>query len=171
VQVGVAGGMHIPLAAVEADGLFQEPDEFRRLEIARLPGLDAVIARFPQQQGQPADFQIRAGADHEVGVAGPGDQGGPRLDVVGILARRGGAGDAGPLAGEFQGQGGPFRLAGQDVDGRPGGGHALERQKQGQEKQSAQHDVGSRMSPPRGGVAQNLWAPWGPRLWMYCKVT
>jgi hypothetical protein len=133
VQVGVAGGMHIPLAAVETDRLVQEPDEIRRLEIARLPELDAGIARFPQQQGQPADFQIRAGADHEVGVAGPGDQGGARLDVVGILARRGGAGYAHPLAPEFQGQGGPLRLAGQDVDGRPGGGDALERQKQGQE--------------------------------------
>ena len=57
----------------------------RSLEVAGPARLDGAVARLADQQRQPADLQLGAGADHQVGVARGRDQAGPGLDAVGVL--------------------------------------------------------------------------------------
>jgi hypothetical protein len=54
--------VHVAHRAIDARGLFQQPDEAGGLEVSRLPGLDAGIARLALQQRQPADLEV-CGAD------------------------------------------------------------------------------------------------------------
>src|SRR2546422_3204391 len=47
----------------------EQRDDARRFEIAWLPGLDLRIARLRLQQRHPADLELCAGADHQIGAA------------------------------------------------------------------------------------------------------
>ena len=93
----------------------------RRLEVARLAGLDLRVARLRLQQRQPADLELGAGAHHQVGAARPRDQARPRLDAVRILQRGGRDVDARLVAGELLRERAPLGLAREDVERRPRG--------------------------------------------------
>ena len=88
LDVRVAGGVHVAVGAVEALRHLEHSHEGRRFEVARLAGLDRAVARLPDQQRQPADLQLGAGADHQVGIARGRD--------AGWAWPRCGAGPAGP---------------------------------------------------------------------------
>ena len=75
--------------AVENFRNFDARHGLRRFEISGRAGLDFRVARLRQQQRQPADFEVRAGADKQVRRAHARDQAGPRLYAMRILQRRG----------------------------------------------------------------------------------
>ena len=66
--------MHVAFGAVEARRLFQHRHVARGLEVAGLARLDLRIARLLRDQRQPADLELGAGGDDEIGVARARDQ-------------------------------------------------------------------------------------------------
>ena len=116
VDMRVAGGVNIAHRAVEPRRLLEQRDDARRFEIARLPGLDLRIARLRLQQRHPANLELCAGADHQIGASSARDEARARLDAVRILEGRGGGVDRHLVAADFLRQRAPFRLAGQDVE-------------------------------------------------------
>ena len=81
----------------------------------RLPTWIAGLPRAAQKEWQPADLEVGAGADEQIGIACRGDQAGPRLQRVRVL--EGGCRDSDRhvftrnLAGECT----PFGLTGEDL--------------------------------------------------------
>jgi len=117
MNVRVAGRMHIAQRAVHALGPLEQRNHARSLEKAGLADLDLRVARLRLQQRHPADFQLGAGADHEIGVARARDEAGSRLDSMRILQRGGCRIDAYPVAADLLGERAPLGLAGEDVQG------------------------------------------------------
>jgi hypothetical protein len=118
LDVRIAGRMHVAVGTVEPQRLLEHADEGRRFQIAGLARLHAGIASLPQDQRQPAHFQLGAGGNHQVGVARPCDQAGFRLDVMRILQGVRRSVDLDLIAAEFLGEGCPFRNAGKNVERR-----------------------------------------------------
>ena len=115
MQVRIARGMHVAQRAIDAAWLLDQRDGACRLEVSRLSGLDLGIARLRLQQRRPTDLELRSGAHHQVGIARPRDQAGPRLDAVRILQRGRGDVDARLVAAQLLRQRAPLGLAGKDV--------------------------------------------------------
>ncbi len=79
-----------------------------------------LIAGFALHHRQPADLQLGAGGDQEVGAAGAGDQRGPGIDAVRILQGGGGDEDLHLVTADFPRQGAPFGHRGEDLERRRG---------------------------------------------------
>ena len=77
------------------------------------PGCTLRVARLLQQQRQPADLELGAGADQQVGVARARDQARPGLDLVRVLQRGGGDRHVDLVAAELLRERAPFGLAGE----------------------------------------------------------
>src|SRR5712692_9527316 len=60
--------------------------ELRRFHEPWRAGLDAIVTGLREQQGQPADLELGARADHEVRIADPRYQARPRFDAMRVLA-------------------------------------------------------------------------------------
>ena len=104
----VARSVYVAVGAVEARRLSQHRDQRRRVKVARLARLYARIARLLRHQRQPADLELGAGRDDEVGAARPCDQAGLGLDVMRVLQRVGGDVDVHLVAAQFLRQRAPF---------------------------------------------------------------
>jgi len=74
------------------------------------------IRGLAQQDRHPADFQLGAGADDEVGGAQLRNQRRAGLDLVRVLPRRRGAEHGRRVAAEFLRERPPFGLAGEYVE-------------------------------------------------------
>ena len=105
---GLPPRMHVALGAVEARRLFEQRHLARRLEIARLARLDLRIAGLLQHERQPADLELGAGGDHEIGVARASDEARLRFDAMRILQRVGRGVDLHLVAAELLGRARPI---------------------------------------------------------------
>ena len=83
----IAERVNIALRAVDPSGSVEAQDETTGLEVAVATGHHAPIVRLLQQGGKPADFELCAAANYEVGLSDPRDQAGSCLDVMRILQR------------------------------------------------------------------------------------
>src|SRR5258705_8795303 len=148
--------MHVTLGAIEARRFAQERNESRRLEVARFSRLHLGVARLLQHQRQPADLELGAGRDDEIGAARARDQARARVDVMRILQRvgRGVHGDL--VAAELLGEGTPFGNGREYVERR------RRRRDPRRDERGEQNVNGFHRS-----LLQYLWAPWAPRLKMY----
>src|SRR5881275_2889923 len=72
---------------IHGGGHLQQRHERGGLEIAGCTGLDLGIARVLQQHRHPADLQVRAGDDHEIGAARPGHETRFGVHAVHVLKR------------------------------------------------------------------------------------
>jgi hypothetical protein len=108
--------MDIALRAVHALRHFQFRHVARRFEITGLSGLDFRVARLRLQQRQPADLELGAGANHEIGVARARHQARARLDVMRVLHCIGRNVDAHLVAAQFLRQSAPFGFAGENIE-------------------------------------------------------
>jgi hypothetical protein len=102
--MGIAGGMHVTVGAIDNSGNVEAIDLRRRLEIPRPPGLDGRIAGIAQHQRQPADFQIGAHRDDQPRLPGLRQQRRLGLDAVRILESVGRAINLDLVAADFLGQ-------------------------------------------------------------------
>jgi hypothetical protein len=121
---GLPAACTSPSAAVQAFGHLQFANEGRSFEVAGPARLDGAVARLADQQRQPADLQLGAGADHQLGIACGRNQARADFDAVGVLQACRGHVDAGLVAGKFLDQRAPFGFAGQHLDVGPRGLHA-----------------------------------------------
>ena len=85
VEVRVTRRMYVALRAVKQLGDFELQYKIRGFQMTRHPRLNFAVARLTHQQRQPADFELRAGANHKVGAARLCDQTRARLDVMRVL--------------------------------------------------------------------------------------
>ena len=109
----IAAGVDIAFGAIEARRLLEERHVGRRLEVPRLARLDRGIARLLRDERQPADFELGAGRDDEIGASCARDKAGLRLDVVRVLQRVGRNVDLDLVATELLRERAPFRAASQ----------------------------------------------------------
>ena len=116
MDVRIAARMDVAHRAIDDLGNLDARDELRGFQVTRRPGLDSRVAGLREKQRQPADFEIRAGTQQEVGRARSRNQAGTRLDAMRILQCRGGRVDRDPIAADLVRKRRPFGLAGQDVD-------------------------------------------------------
>ena len=120
LDMRIAGGVHIALAAIETGRHIEPRDEIAGFKITGLAGRNLWIGGLLQQDRQPADFEFHAGAYQQIGVAGSGDQARPGFDPMRILQRVGGTRHFHFVAADLGGQCGPFRFACEDVEGGKG---------------------------------------------------
>ena len=106
--MGIAGGMHVTVGAIDNSGNVEAIDLRRRLEIPRPPGLDGRIAGIAEHQGQPADFQIGAHRDDQPRLPGLRQQRRLGLDAVRILESVGRAINLDLVTADFLSQRPPF---------------------------------------------------------------
>ena len=167
VEMRVPARMQVAQRAVERFGQVQRLQMLVRHDVAGLAGLDRERRPALQQDREPADLQVGAGADHQVGAAHPGEQAGPRADVMRVLARRGRGARLDVLAADLPGERRPFRFAGEDADRRGrGGGERRPRNQQARRGREGGRR-GRNCHPPRH---QNACAACAPRLMTYCRM-
>ena len=126
VYVRVALRVHVTLRTIDIRRDLDAPHVVRCEEMAGAAGLYVRVARASQEQRQPADLEVGAGADQQVRAAGPRDQARSCLQHMRILERGRRLGDPGIVAGQFLDQRGPLRFAAEHVqracrDGQPQG--------------------------------------------------
>ena len=73
VDVRIAAGMDVAVAAVDDRGTFQDLHVFGRHQVPRLPRLDAESRPPLHQDREPADLKLGPGAEQEVRAADLGD--------------------------------------------------------------------------------------------------
>ncbi len=117
LEMRIATRMHVTVGAVELRRFLQGRDLVRCHERARA-GCDLRIARLPHQLRQPADLEIGAGTDDQVGAAHLRDQARLGLDHVHVLQRGRADVDIKLVAAEFGQQRTPFRFAGEHLEVR-----------------------------------------------------
>src|SRR5258708_34031885 len=88
MNVRVPGRMDIAERSVDDFRDLELDHVLRCLEKAGRARLDAVVARLREEQRQPADFELRAGAHHQIRVANARDQAWAPLDAMRILQSR-----------------------------------------------------------------------------------
>jgi hypothetical protein len=116
VDVRIAAGVDVALAAIDARRHLERRDEAAGLEVGRRADGEARIARLLDQERQPADLELHARADEQVGVPHARDQARPRLDVMRVLQRRRRRRDVDLVAAELLDERRPLGLAGDDVE-------------------------------------------------------
>jgi hypothetical protein len=116
VHVRIALRMNVAERTIDSRGHFEQVELRRRLEVARRARLDARIARFLHEDRQPADFELRAGGDHQVGRAGARNETGLGVDAVDVLQRARRNVDIHAVATELGGQGAPIRRRGENLE-------------------------------------------------------
>jgi hypothetical protein len=79
VNVGISLRMHIALRAIDAGWNLDTAHEVRGQKMSRVSGLNCGVPGTAQQEWQPADFQVRAGAHDKIGTPHGCDQAGPCL--------------------------------------------------------------------------------------------
>ena len=161
LDVRIAGRMHVALGAVEQRRRLAHDDVARRLEVAGLARLHAGVARFAQDQRQPADLEFGAGGDDQIGVARTRDQRGPGVDAVRVLQAAGRGMDVDALAADLPGQRRPLGNRREHLQRRL--------RRQGQRGKQGKQEQGNQSFHGRCSVVQNLCAPCAPRLMMYCS--
>ena len=114
----IAAGVHVALGAIEPRRFLEHRHIARRLEIAGLAGLDRRVARLLRDEREPADLELGAGRDDEIGAARPRDEAGLGLDVVRILQRVGRDVDADLVAAQLLRQRAPFGNRGEHAQCR-----------------------------------------------------
>ena len=129
LHVRIAFGVHVAVGAVHRARPLERLD-LRCGHERTGAGGDPVVAGLADELRQPADFQFRTGADHEVRAAHLRDQARARFDHVHVLQRGGGDVEVDLVAGQFGDQRAPLGFAGEDV--QPGlrgrGGERREQQ-------------------------------------------
>jgi len=80
--------MHIACSPVQQCRHLQARHQQGRFQIAWRVRLDLRVTGLAQEDRQPADFQVSAGADQKIGRTHLGDQAGAGLDAVRILQSR-----------------------------------------------------------------------------------
>ena len=108
--------MNVALGAIEARRLFDHRDQRRRLEITGLSRLHLGIPRLLGHQRQPADLELGAGRDDQIGAAGAGDEARLRFDVMRVLQRVRRGVDLDLVAAQLFDQRAPLRDSGKDVE-------------------------------------------------------
>ena len=113
---GLPPRVDVAFGAVEARRLFEQRHVARRLEVARLARLDLRIAGLLRHERQPADLELGAGRDDEVGAARARDEARLRLDVMRVLQRVGRGVDVDLVAAQLLRERAPFGHRGEHVE-------------------------------------------------------
>jgi hypothetical protein len=129
LHVRVAERMDVAHRAVELRGHLEKSQCRRRLEITRRPALDLRVAGLLQQDRQPADLELGAIRDDEIGRARARNQARLRVHAMHVLHRRGCGVDVDVIAAELGRERAPVGGRREHADRR------LRRQRQGEEQQ------------------------------------
>src|SRR5437773_5506960 len=97
---------------------FQPDDVLRGFEVTRTAELDPGVPALCEQERNPADLQLRARTDQQIGGADAGDEAGTRFDTVRILKRGGSRVHRHFVSPQFLGQGAPFGFTGEYIERR-----------------------------------------------------
>jgi hypothetical protein len=85
LHVRIAKRMHVTHRAVDCRRDVEQPQRRRDFEIPGCTRLDSRVAGFLQQHGQPANLELGARGDYEVGRTCAGHQAGLGIDAVHVL--------------------------------------------------------------------------------------
>src|SRR5712691_5721024 len=79
VDVRIAAGMEVAERSVDDFRYFQLDDVLRGFEVTRIAELDPGVPALREQERNPADLQLRAGTDQQIGGADAGNETGACL--------------------------------------------------------------------------------------------
>ena len=116
----VPGGMDVtPCAIGELSG-FEQSEVRGAFEVALLSRQDARVARAAHRGGQPADLEVGAHGDQQIGAAKREHHARPRQQVMSVAIGRGQHRDRHSVAANRAGEHAHARRRGHDVDGCAG---------------------------------------------------
>ena len=108
--------MHVAHGTVHrTGGHILQPDVARQHQVARRVGQDFGIASAIDQGWEPADFQLRAALDQQIGFVEQADKTRPGIDEMRILRPLGNGGDSDLVAADFLGDRPKIRQRGHDI--------------------------------------------------------
>ncbi len=126
MQMRVARSVQVAKRAVKCDRPVDQLHHARRLEIAALTGLNAVVAGLPLHERQPGSLEVGAGADDQIGPTRTRDETRACVYPMRVLQRRRRRIDTHLVAAQLLHQRSPFRGAGENLQRcgrRPRGEH------------------------------------------------
>ena len=86
MDMRIAGGVNIAKAAIDDRRFVKNGHMVRRHQVACRARLYACPGTHSHQKRQPADLEIGAGTENQVGLAYPRNEAWPGADMVGVLA-------------------------------------------------------------------------------------
>src|SRR5262245_30559726 len=119
ISVNVRIASRVKVAERTVDDLwdFEPGDVLRGFEVPRTPELDLAVSALGEQQRNPANLQLRARADEQIGRADARDQAGTRFDTVRVLQRSRRRVHVHLVATDLLSEGSPLRFASEDIEG------------------------------------------------------
>jgi hypothetical protein len=112
--------MDIPFRAAQAGGDFQDRDPGGGIDVAAAAGKHLAVARSLRERRDPADLEIEAVDDQQIGGAHLDDVGRLRVDEVGVLHAAGDDRQVDPVAADVARDGAEVRQRRDDLHGRGG---------------------------------------------------